>query len=290
MIIDMHYHIDERMEPMERLLSQMDRHGIDRIALIAPMVDPFHVEGAAAKLAALARKMLTGRGYRIGLMMYESTVTKNGQFSVLGAKYDIDARPDNRVVAKVMKEHPERFYGWFFINPAVEDSVAKLASEMTNPGWIGVKCHPFWHRYAVSRLDDAAAWCAEKNLPLLIHLGGKKENGDFRYLPERHPKLRIIYAHAGLPHYQRLWDYIKDRDNLYVDLSSPYLNNPLRLEALQALGPEKCMYGTDGPFGYPAEDGKYDHGAILSEIRQFPISFADQEKITGKNFMAAAGV
>ncbi|MCF8029177.1 MAG: hypothetical protein K9K81_12495 [Desulfobacteraceae bacterium] len=108
MIIDMHYHIDEPMEPMDRLIAQMDQHGIDRIALIAPMVDPFHVEGAAAKLAAL--------------------------------------------------------------------------------------------------------------------------------------------------------------------------------------GPEKCMYGTDGPFGYPAADGKYDHGAILSEIRQFPISFADQEKITGKNLMAAAGI
>ncbi|MFP3980100.1 MAG: amidohydrolase family protein [Desulfobacterales bacterium] len=290
MIIDMHYHIDERMEAMDRLLSQMDRHGIDRIVLIAPMVDPFHVEGTAAKLASLARKMLTGRGYRLGLMMYESTVTKNGRFSVLGDKYDIYSAPDNSLVEKAMVDHPDRFWGWFFINPSVEDSIFRLESEMTADGWIGVKCHPFWHRYAVRYLDDAAAWCAEKNLPLLIHLGGKKENGDFRYLPERHPKLKIIYAHAGLPHYKRLWDYIKDRDNLYVDLSSPYLNKPLRLNALHALGPEKCMYGTDGPFGYPAEDGKYDHGAILSEIRQFPISFADQEKILEKNFMAAAGL
>ena len=290
MIIDMHYHIDERMEPMDRLTSRMDQHGIDRIVLIAPMVDPFHVAGGAAKLAALARKMLTGRGYRIGLMMYESTVTKNGRFSVLGDKYDIYSEPDNSLVEKAMAAHPDRFWGWFFINPSVEDSLFRLESEMAADGWIGVKCHPFWHRYAVSRLDDAAAWCAEKNRPLLIHLGGKKDNGDFRYLPERHPKLRIIYAHAGLPHYKRLWDYIQDRDNLYVDLSSPYLNKPLRLHALHALGPEKCMYGTDGPFGYPAEDGKYDHGAILSEIRKFPISAAAQEKILGKNFMAAAGL
>ncbi|MFW6335337.1 MAG: amidohydrolase family protein [Desulfosalsimonas sp.] len=232
--------------------------------------------------------MLTGRGYRLGLLMYESTVTKDCKFSVPGVKCDIYMRPDNSLVKRAMEAHPDRFWGWFFINPSLEDSISKLESEMTGPGWAGVKCHPFWHRYAVSLLDDAAAWCAEKNLPLLIHLGGRKDNGNFRYLPERHPGLRLIYAHAGVPHYKRLWDYISGRENLYIDLSSPYLDEKLRLEALGAVGPEKCMYGTDGPFGYPAEDGMYDHGAILSEIRRLPVSEHERGKILGGNFLEAA--
>ncbi len=291
MIIDMHYHLDERMEPMDRLLHQMDTHGIDRIALVAPMVDPFHVEGAAATLANLVRKLLTSRWQFLGRLAYESTVTKNGKFSVLGKTYNIDQQPDNDIVARAVGTYPDRFYGWYFINPAVEDAVAKLEKAFANTGWIGVKCHPFWHRYPVHWLEDAAAFCVEKGLPLLLHLGGKKDNGDFTWLPKRHPGLTLIYAHAGVPHYHKLWSYIKDKKNVYIDLSSPYLDEPLRNAALQALGPEKCLYGTDGPFGYPSKiDQKYDHGAILAEIERFPIGPSEKEKLLWKNFAEIAGL
>ena len=131
--------------------------------------------------------------------------------------------------------------------------------------------------------------CAvKKGLPLLIHLGGKKENGDFRHLPENHPKLKIIYAHAGVPHYQKLWPYAKSKKNVYIDLSSPYLDEPLRQTALKAMGPEKCLYGTDGPFGYPGNDARYDHGAIMAEIDRFPVSTKEKEGILGENFAGLA--
>ncbi|MFZ2634661.1 MAG: amidohydrolase family protein [Desulfosalsimonadaceae bacterium] len=291
MIIDMHYHLDERMETMDRLLAQMNRHGIDRTALIAQVVDPFHVEGVAERLAHLVRKLLTGFWYRVGLAAYESTVTKSGKFSILGKTYPIYELPDNRIVAKALESHPDRFYGWFFINPAEQDAVAELEKNINTPGWIGVKCHPFWHRYPVSRLDDAAAFCSQKGLPLLIHLGGKKDNGDYKYLPDRHPDLKIIYAHAGVPHYKRLWEFVKTKKNVFIDLSSPYLDEPLRRAAVEALGPDKCLYGTDGPFGYPdAADHGYDHGAIMDEINRLPVSAKEKEGILGKNFKELAGL
>jgi len=290
MIIDMHYHLDENMEPMARLLAQMDKFHIDRIALVSQMVEPFHVQGFAEKLSNFVRVLLTGFWYRLGLLAYESTVTKSGKFSILGKTYNIDQLPDNKTVAAAVAAHPDRFYGWFFINPSKEDSVAEMEKRLETKGWVGVKCHPFWHRYPVDLLDDAAALCSEKGIPLLIHIGGKKDNGDFRYLPERHPKLNIIYAHAGVPHYRRFWEYAKPKKNVFTDLSSPYLNAPLRLAAMKAMGPEKCMYGTDGPFGYPADDGGYDHGAILEEIQQFPISTKEKEMISGQNFADLIGI
>ncbi|NOY70048.1 MAG: amidohydrolase [Deltaproteobacteria bacterium] len=290
MIIDMHYHLDENMEPMDRLIAQMDKFHIDRIALVAQMVEPFHVKGVAEKLSRLVRAMLTGFWYRLGLLAYESTVTKSGKFSILGKTYNIDQLPDNNTVAAAVAAHPDRFYGWFFINPSKHDAVSEMEKAFANKGWIGVKCHPFWHQYPIALLDDAAALCSEKGIPLLIHIGGKKDNGDFRYLPERHPKLNIIYAHAGVPHYRRFWEYAKTRKNVFTDLSSPYLDAPLRLAAMKAMGPEKCMYGTDGPFGYPADDGLYDHGAILGEIQDFPVSDGEKELIAGQNFAKIAGI
>ncbi len=289
MIIDMHYHLDERMEPMDHLLDQMNRFSIDRIALMAPMVDPFHVEGVADKLARFVRTLLTGFWQPLGKMAYETTVTKDGRFSVLGKTYNIDRLPSNQVVAHALAAHPDKFYGWIFINPADENAVETIEKYAGQPGWIGVKCHPFWHQYPVSVLDDAAALCSEKGLPLLLHLGGKKDNGDFHYLPSQHPGLKIIYAHAGVPHYQKLWDAAKNRKTVYIDLSSPYLDEPLRRAAVDAMGPEKCLYGTDGPFGYPGEDGLYDHGAILAEIDRLPVSAAEKDGILGKNFLALVG-
>ena len=291
MIIDMHYHLDERMEPIDRLIEQMDRNRIDRVALVPPMVDPFHVEGVAEGLARFVRRLLMGRWQTVGRLAYESTVTKNGNFSILGKMYAIDQEPDNDLVSRAMERYPERFYGWFFINPAREDAVAKLESGFSSTGWIGVKCHPFWHRYPVRDLDAAAAWCVEKKVPLLLHLGGKPDNGDFRYLPERHSDLNLIYAHAGVPYYGKLWPYVKEKKNVYIDLSSPYLDEPLRRAAVEGVGPGKCLYGTDGPFGYPAPgDHKYDHGAILAEIERFPLSMAEKERILGGNFAEMVGL
>ncbi len=290
MIIDAHYHFDERMEPLDRLLSQMAQHHIDKIALIAPMCDPFHVEGIAEKLANLGRKALMGNWKKVGLVMYNTTVTAKGKFSILGKTYDIYDRPDDELVASAIKAHPDKFLGWIFINPMMEDPIKYIDQHLGNTAWIGVKCHPHWHRYPVSMLDDAASYCEEKELPLLLHLGGIKDRGDFRYLPERHPKLKLVYAHAGVPHYGELWGYIQNKPNVYVDISSPYLDEALRNQAVKTLGAEKCIYGTDGPFGYPGIDGKYDHGIILSEIDRFPISGTDKEKILGENFSAITGI
>jgi uncharacterized protein len=291
MIIDMHYHLDERMEKINRLLDQMKTFNVDKTALIAPMVDPFHVEGVAEKLAHFVRSMLTGFWHRLGLLAYESTVTKSGKFSILGTTYNIDQLPDNQLVAQAVNAYPDKFFGWFFINPVAENPVEELEKHAGSNGWIGVKCHPFWHRFPVEKLDDTAAFCSEKELPLLIHLGGKKDNGDFRYLPEKYPKLKVIYAHAGVPHYQKLWPYVKATTNVHIDLSSPYLDEPLRRAAVEAMGPEKCLYGTDGPFGYPAKaDGLYDHGAILAEIDRLPISTKQKEGILGENFAELAQI
>ncbi|MBW1893110.1 MAG: amidohydrolase family protein, partial [Deltaproteobacteria bacterium] len=232
MIIDMHYHLDERMETMDRLLDQMKIHQIDKVALIAPMVDPFHVEGVAEKLAHFVRSLLTGFWYRLGLLAYESTVTKSGKFTILGKTYNIDQLPDNKIVSQAMKAYPDKFFGWIFVNPAKHDAIAEIEKYISNSGWLGVKCHPFWHRYPVSDLDDVAALCREKGMPLLIHIGGKKDNGDYMCLSDRHPELKIIYAHAGVPHYRRLWEYANTKKNVYIDLSSPYLDEPLRLAAL----------------------------------------------------------
>lgn len=289
MIIDAHYHLDPRLESMERLLREMDRLGIDRVALIAAMVEPFRLGRAAHIVSSLIRRALLGRPRGLGRAMIRTTVTRDGHFSVLGKRYAIQDQVDNGTVRDAMAAHPARFLGWWFVNPAAGDPLPALLAASREPGWIGVKAHPFWHRYPVRLLDETAAFCVEKDWPLLIHLGADAERGDYRVLPTRHPRLRVLYAHAGVPFYRELWEALRDFPNAAVDLSGPYLDEPLRRVAVGALGPARCLFGSDGPYEYVAEDGGYDHAAILSEVDRLPVSPADRRGILGETFAGLIG-
>lgn len=289
MVIDGHYHLEERLETVERLLTQMDRHGIVRIALVPAVQDPFRLGAAAYKALKLMRAALMSRWQGLGLLLYRSLVASNGKFVVMGKRCSIYDQPDNRTVSRVIQAHPDRFYGWIFVNPRAADPIQEMNKWMGQPGWVGVKTHPFMHRYPVAMLDEVAAYCVNKDVPLLMHLGGDRERGDYRYLPERHPGLRVIYAHGGLPFYRELWDYARRKENVLVDISSPYLDEPLRFGTITALGSRKCLYGTDGPYGYADSDGSYDHGKILGEILRSPLRDIDKERITGGNFSEIIG-
>ncbi len=284
MIIDVHYHLEERMVTVEKLLAQMAQHSIDRVALIPTMIEPFELKGIAARAGAMLPGLLMGWLRGLGLVLYNSTVTADGQFSALGDKYAIYDTPDNESVADAMQAHPDKFYGWIFVNPRAAEPLAEIEKWAGKPGWIGVKSHPFWHRYPVASLDATAAYCAEKGWPLLAHIGSDRERGDFRYLPERHPNLKIIYAHAGIPFYRELWEYTKSKANVYVDLSNPVFVNALVLpEVVKALGVEKCLHGTDGPYAHA------NQGRMAKRIHQLPLTEAEKARILGGNFMEMIG-
>jgi predicted TIM-barrel fold metal-dependent hydrolase len=289
MIADAHYHLDPRLESVERLLAQMQAHGIGRVALIASPCDPLHVGKAGTALMRTMRRALAGGAPRVGRILYCCTVHRSGRVSFLSRSAAVYPEPDNDSVERALSAHPDKFVGWLFLNPTVKAPVEEAERRFRNPGWIGVKAHPFWHRYPVQALDDVAALCQERGKPMLVHLGAGRR-GDFRRLPERFPRLKLIYAHAGIPWYGALWEDAVRRENVFVDLSSPYLDKALRHRALRALGASRCLYGSDGPYGYPAPDGGYDHGAILRQIRQAGLGAEDLDRVLGGNFKAIAAV
>jgi predicted TIM-barrel fold metal-dependent hydrolase len=280
MIIDSHYHLDEKVESVSALLEQMQLNNVNRVALIPKMQEPVHLQGIVKKVSNLLPRMLMSRFRFLGLLLYNSTVTADGRISTLGKKYILYHKPDNEYIDHVVQAHPDKFYGWIFVNPKVSDPLAEIERWYSRQGWIGVKTHPFWHNYPISLLDDVATFCAEKNYPLLMHLGSDQECGDYHYLPERHPALRIIYAHAAVPRYREVWTYAKKKENIFVDLSSSiYMYDKILSGVIETLGAEKCLYGTDGPYANATQ------GRMLRRISRLKLSAHEQDKILGKNFL-----
>ena len=285
MVIDCHIHYDPEILTLERMLACMDEHGIDKAALIATMVEPFYLESKMKSSASDLLRYLLIRANTLGQVFYSTTIDKKGNFVLLGKKFRIYEQPDNAPVAEAVEKHPGRFMGWIFVNPAAAgDPIEEIEKWSSLPGMVGVKAHPFWHRYPISSLDGVAAWCEEHGYPLLIHLGCRDGSGDYQRLPERYPGLKVLYAHAGIPYFQKLWAYIKDKDNVYVDVSSPYLNQDLMGKAVDFLGADKCLYGTDGPYGQQNPGGDYNYGLIKGWVEALPLSDQEFEKVFNMNF------
>ncbi|MCG8615425.1 MAG: amidohydrolase family protein, partial [Desulfobacterales bacterium] len=216
-----------------------------------------------------------------------SRFTPEGDVCLPGGTLKIYPDPDNGPVAEVLAEHPDRFLGWVFVNPkGNKDPLKEMDIWMDHPGFIGVKAHPFWHRYAPKALIPVAEKAAEKGMPLLIH-PGFGVHGDFLPLADELPELKLILAHAGFPCYGDTWEIIKRRPNIYVDLSADaYVDDKVTRNAVEALGSDRCLFGSDGPFGAVDADGLFDNGFIKRRLEGLFSDRLVRETILGGNFQS----
>jgi len=289
--IDDHFHFEPDMFPLERMIHGMDLNGVEKTALVARMCEPFYMDTAFKNLSSRTLRMSLLYLNPLGKMVYMSTIDSGGNFvlnPLTRETYKIYGKPDNNEVVEVIDKYPDRFYGWIFVNPAgPSDPMEEIEKYVSIPQMIGVKTHPWWQQYPVKKLEGVARWCEENGYPIQVHLG-VGEMGDYRYLPEKFPDLKIIYLHAGVPFFREIWNHFasKKDSNVFFDLSSPYNDDIIIKEAVNTLGAERCLYGNDGPYGYQKPGEDYDYGLIKGWIENLSISTEDKEKILGKNFEA----
>ncbi len=290
MIIDSHAHFDPRMLDSGGVLAKMDAAGVDRVAIIPAMNDP--LPATPERLLSLLRVLMARGATRpIARVMHRLTLTRGGDLRLGRKVYSIYPRPDNDGVARLVAAHPGRFLAWMFLNPKLPGALDELERRRQVPGFVGIKLHPHWHDYETGELAPILARAEELKLPALIHLGFGKR-GDFRAICGRFPSLTVISAHAGFPFYRDLWRHAPECPNLFVDLSSPYIDERLARAAVAAMGPERCLYGTDAPYGFHGADG-YDYGRIKGWVERLPVPAGKRDAIFAGNFvgiLARAGV
>jgi predicted TIM-barrel fold metal-dependent hydrolase len=288
-IIDCHAHFDPQLLSAERMLAKMDAAGVDRVAVIPAMTDP--IPATPERLLALMRTLSQSAAGRLVVEgIHRALLTAEGDLRLDGKIIPIYSRPDNDAVAALCAQHPARFFGWIFLNPRNNPKILDdLERHRASPGMVGIKLHPHWHDYRTEILGPVLRRAEELKLPVLIHLGFRKR-GDFRAMCKAYPKLRVIAAHAGFPFYKDLWAYKGECPNLYVDLSSPYIDEALARAAVAAMGAERCLYGTDAPYGFHEADESYDYREIRGWVERMPVSAAEREGMLGGTFAEIAGL
>jgi predicted TIM-barrel fold metal-dependent hydrolase len=289
MIIDVHAHFEPRMLDVPKMVAKLDEVGVDRVALIPAMNDP--LPHTPERLLAVARRLSQSRITRpLVEGFHRTTLTAEGDLRLSGKVFGIYARPDNAAVARAIAARPDRFFGWIFLNPRNNPGVLdELDQWRAVPGMIGIKLHPHWHDWRTEIATPLLRRAEELGLPVLVHLGFGPR-GDFRAICDRFPRLKVISAHAGFPFYGDLWKHAAQHPNLYVDLSSPYIDERLARSAVAAMGAERCLYGTDAPYGFHEPDGSYDYREIRRWVEHMPISSAEQQRIFGDTFAEMIGL
>jgi predicted TIM-barrel fold metal-dependent hydrolase len=279
-VIDAHAHLEERMLDIPRMLEQLAARAVDRVVLIPAMNDP--LPHTPERLISALRRIMRSPLHPVARAINAATITKSGDLKLGSKVYAIYRSPDNATVARAIKEHPDRFMGWIFLNPLAGDGPEDVDRWREVPGFVGVKLHPHWHGWPIAGALPIARRCEELGLPILIHLGFG-ERGAWRVIADRCPKLRMMFAHCGMPHWDRMWHEIRDDKRLWVDVSSPYLDEALVRDAVAVLGPDRVVYGTDAPYGFHADDGSYDYGEIKGWVERLPVASAGIDKIFGDN-------
>ncbi|MGH2829323.1 MAG: amidohydrolase family protein [Actinomycetota bacterium] len=238
MLVDAHCHLDPELRAPE-LIAAMDRGGVDAAVLIAAAQAPIgpipragvrlftgcmHVPLVRMKLYAIARRSRTLRPH---------------------------LRPDNDGVFDAASRN-RRFIPFAFVNPMLGAESHDELDHRISQGARGVKLHAWLHDFRLPQAMSILKRCEQHDLPVLVHLGFGPAS-DVAAVLEECPTLRLIVAHAGIPHFGALWKL--DRVLFDTAATGQLISQRMVRRLVDAVGRDRVVFGSDAPIGLRARSG-----------------------------------
>lgn len=203
-------------------------------------------------------------------------------------------------VARAVAERPDRFVGFFMMNPRAADAEAMLDAVLARPGMRSACLFPAMHGYRADGPEVevvARRLAAEPGRALFVHCGllsvgvrtrlGLPNRFDPRAsnpldlfpVADRHPDLPIILPHFGGGFLHEALLLASSCPNVHFDTSSS--NGWIRTypgltltevfrRALDVLGPDRLLFGTDSSFfprGWQAEIARTQTGILRRVLK-----------------------
>jgi predicted TIM-barrel fold metal-dependent hydrolase len=165
---------------------------------------------------------------------------------------------DNELVRRAVAAHPRRLVGAVWPDPRREDSPKLVRTALKEWKFRAVKLHPLIHAFLPD--DDVVHPIMEEarraRAPVLIHSGHPPFSLPWSIgeLAERFPDVKIVMLHMGHGHgvyIQAALRVAKRLDNVYLETSGMPMHSKIK-EAVDTVGEERVMYGSDIPFHDPA--------------------------------------
>ncbi|NGO14229.1 amidohydrolase family protein [Streptomyces sp. HC44] len=201
--------------------------------------------------------------------------------TVLLPVFHSDYAVANRQVGRIVADRPERYSGFAMVHPRRDAGrIHALLAEATGRwGLRGIKVHR--HDARITREVCGAA--RTFRLPVLYDVMG--EVATVELFATAYPDVDFIIPHLGSfaddwSAQLALVDHLVRHPNVHADTSG-VRRFDLLLRALERAGPEKLLFGSDGPWLHP--------GVELAKVKALALQPADEAKITGGNLLRLLG-
>lgn len=165
------------------------------------------------------------------------------------------------------------------LNPNFVDQMPKMLARAVSLGVRGVKLHPTTTLSypAGSATVGLLRQCGEIGLPVLFHCGDDPYTTPetIGLAAEKAPECQIVLGHmGGYLHVEEAIDEAQRRPNLILETSAmPYPE--LIREAVERVGPERVVFGSDGPGCNPALE--------LEKVRRLSLPASAESMVLGGN-------
>jgi predicted TIM-barrel fold metal-dependent hydrolase len=195
--------------------------------------------------------------------------------AVLFAPLVSDYARANEDVARLVAWAPRRFLGFAFVNPVTDrgriDSMVTRAVD--GWGFRGIKVH--WSDGRLTR--EIADVARARRLPVLYDPGG--DTGTVAAIAAAYPDVAWIIPHLSsfaddLRAQVAFADVLVRLPNVFTDSSGVRYFDVLA-DAVRRAGPDKVLFGSDGPFLHP--------GVELAKIRALHLDPAAERLVLGGN-------
>lgn len=197
--------------------------------------------------------------------------------TVLFAAFHSDYAVANREVARMVASRPDRFFGFTFVNPVSDRGrIKKLVRQGVEEfGFVGIKVHRHDGRITREVCEAARAF----SLPVLYDVMG--EVSVCELLAQEYPDVNFIIPHLGSfgDDWQAqlaLIDHVVRHPNIYTDTAGVRRFDLLE-QSVQRAGPNKILFGSDGPWLHP--------GVELAKVKALNLPKHDEDLVLAGNFL-----
>jgi len=220
---------------------------------------------------------------------------------------------DESSVAEAVSLKPNRFFGYFMVNPIAPDGVERAVNGLASGKLQGVCLFPAMHRYSIEDprlrpIFEAVAACP--GAIVFVHcgvltVGVRRKLGlmslfdmsysnpiDLHAVAMMFPRVNFVVPHFGAGYFREVLMLCDLCPNVFLDTSSSnswlrYQSEPLNLtgvfsKALELAGPRRLLFGTDSSF-FPRGWNAAVFQSQVSILRELGIGGADAQAILGGN-------
>jgi predicted TIM-barrel fold metal-dependent hydrolase len=301
MIIDIHRHFvakDWFSENFWRNYARMIHQIVLRMGL------PFSREDIQTKVFPLYFD-ITGEKHleQMEQAGIDKTVVFLFDTGLLTGEPEVCIEEQNKIIFQAAKKYPDKIIPFVHIDPRRRGAIKFVKKCVEEWGAKGLKLHPSAgfnpEESATLKLVESIA---DYGIPVITHTGPSIVPTSSRYCDPIYldkillsfPEVNVIAAHMAYGYRPQLCSFGWQRPNLYTDISVsqdmaktdyPKFARIIR-EVMDAFGPERVLFGTDGPYTW----GVLSEKDFVTSIKDLATKAPDDVKFTASEIEMLLGM